>query len=89
MDFTQSCSGSKTLGKVRKNEVKKVTLEDWGLLQNARMTLMHAQISSCSCLTKTPELQYHAELCKYRLIGVAVDDIITVLKNNQEIKNGD
>ena len=25
------------------------------------------QFSSCSCLTKTPELKYHQELCKYRL----------------------
>jgi hypothetical protein len=25
------------------------------------------QIGGCTCLTKTPELQYHAEDCKYRL----------------------
>lgn len=72
------------------NEGNAVTLEDFGLLQGARMTLMHAQLSACTCLTKTPELKYHDELCKYRLIGVAAEAICKVLKNNQDLlKNGD
>lgn len=36
--------------------------------QNPDSTLMfHELVASCSCLTKTPEVQYHHHQCKYRL----------------------
>lgn len=27
-----------------------------------------ASIASCSCLTKTPEIEFHSETCRYRIL---------------------
>jgi hypothetical protein len=37
--------------------------------------LQNAQYGSCSCLTKTPELKYHDESCKFRLCAEAEAEI--------------
>lgn len=29
---------------------------------------LEERIGSCDCMTKTPETQYHGELCKYRIL---------------------
>lgn len=33
--------------------------------------LLEAQVASCSCLTKTPDVQYHNPACRYRLFHEA------------------
>jgi len=33
--------------------------------------LVSAQVAGCTCMTKTPELRYHAEDCHYRLFAEA------------------
>lgn len=33
--------------------------------------LLDAQVTSCSCLTKSPEVQYHDPMCRYRLFDEA------------------
>jgi hypothetical protein len=35
--------------------------------------LMMAQTASCTCLTKTPEPQYHDAACRYRLLAEVID----------------
>lgn len=37
--------------------------------------LRMAQVSSCSCLTKTPEVSWHDAACRYRAIAEAIDVI--------------
>ncbi|MBR8234653.1 hypothetical protein K6W26_22895 [Burkholderia sp. AU42008] len=37
--------------------------------------LMMAQTASCTCLTKTPEPQYHDATCRYRLLAEVIDFI--------------
>ncbi len=37
--------------------------------QHLLWKLIELQSSSCSCLTKSPELKYHAESCRYRVLG--------------------
>lgn len=63
-----------------------MTSDDCSLLQRARMALMYAQLSSCTCLVKTPEHVHHDQLCRYRQIGSAIESICTVLKNNRDQK---
>lgn len=38
-------------------------------VQHAMAKLMELQCSSCTCMTKTPVLSYHAESCRYRVLG--------------------
>jgi hypothetical protein len=38
--------------------------------------LMRAELTSCTCLTKTDAPQYHAEDCRYRAIREARDEIV-------------
>lgn len=40
--------------------------------------LRMAQVSSCSCLTKTPEPSWHDESCSYRVLSEAVTAIAQV-----------
>lgn len=49
-------------------------------------TLMIARISSCTCLTKTPDPSYHAENCRYRIFADTSD---LVQKNLDTIRNKD
>ncbi|WP_434717055.1 hypothetical protein P5X00_36520 [Paraburkholderia sp. A2RO-4L] len=34
-----------------------------------RLVVRMAQMAACTCLTKTPDIQYHAEDCRYRLLA--------------------
>lgn len=36
-----------------------------------KQKILFAQYASCTCMTKTPELQYHEEGCRYRVLGEA------------------
>lgn len=40
--------------------------------------LVLAKCGSCTCLTKTPEPQYHANNCIYRLLSEAADAIVSL-----------
>ena len=40
-----------------------------------RMLLTKLQVGGCTCLTKTPEIQWHAEDCQYRL-ATEIDDML-------------
>ena len=43
----------------------------------------------CTCLTKTPELAYHDELCIYRVVRDAEVEILRLRAENKEhIING-
>lgn len=37
------------------------------MIADLKIKLHEMQIGSCTCLTKTPELKYHAEDCRYRV----------------------
>ena len=50
------------------------------VLRAANVKLTLAAMSSCSCLTKTPIMQYHTEDCTYRLIMEARDQVSSVLE---------
>lgn len=47
------------------------------LLPNEKRSLVdrlfEAQVASCSCQTKTPEIRYHDPMCHYRLFAEAWD----------------
>jgi hypothetical protein len=48
-------------------------------LKDLSVKLAVAEVGSCTCLTKTPEVQYHKEHCVYRKIAEALlllDEII-------------
>ena len=38
--------------------------------------LLRKMVASCECSTKTPEVQYHDEMCLYRILNEAVNTII-------------
>jgi hypothetical protein len=38
----------------------------------------------CTCLTKTPELVYHDELCTYRVVREAESEILRLRSENKE-----
>lgn len=40
-------------------------------LDDLKRRLRSAQIASCSCGTKTPDIAYHAATCRYRLFREA------------------
>lgn len=40
-------------------------------MYSLRDRLFYAQNSACSCLTKTPEIEYHDPMCRYRLFAEA------------------
>jgi hypothetical protein len=50
-------------------------------LEEAQRSLIAAAIGSCTCITKTPELAYHAADCRYLKIGNALDAIESVLNS--------
>lgn len=50
-----------------------------GLIQK----LMLAQVSSCSCLTKTNEAAWHDTNCLYRVLAEAIE---TITKQDVEIE---
>ena len=37
--------------------------------------LFEAQVAGCSCMTKTPDIQYHSATCHYRLHEEALQEI--------------
>ena len=39
------------------------------------LRLAIAQVASCSCYTKTPAIQYHDEMCRYRLFNEAETEL--------------
>lgn len=55
-------------------------------LMTANIKLMTAMISSCTCLTKTPQVQYHDESCKFRTLSEANEIICTILKETENKK---
>ena len=40
-------------------------------MSTLRQRMFNAQFASCSCCTKTPEVSYHAEECRYRVLNEA------------------
>lgn len=38
--------------------------------------LLFATIASCTCLTKTPDHEWHQENCKYRIVIEAREEIL-------------
>ncbi len=42
-------------------------------LEVCRLAMVRATIGSCSCLTKTPEPEYHAKYCGYRILREALE----------------
>jgi hypothetical protein len=38
--------------------------------------LLRKMVASCDCTTKSPEVQYHDEMCLYRVLDDAVSEII-------------
>lgn len=50
-------------------------------LYNTLYVLLRLQVGSCTCLTKSPEVQDHAYDCKYRFIKETTDMVWEVLKS--------
>lgn len=44
-------------------------------------TLFELQISSCTCLTKTPDAELHDEKCKYRKINEAMTALRGIIQD--------
>lgn len=44
--------------------------------------LARCTVASCRCMTKTPEVQYHAEDCLYRVLNEAIAVIDTLTPNS-------
>ena len=41
-----------------------------------------ALLNSCDCLTKTPDVQYHAVHCRYRCLTLAVRQLQSLIDQN-------
>lgn len=50
--------------------------------------LLYAMISSCTCGTRTPEVEHHAENCLYRLLNEARDKIIELRQDVVYLQDG-
>lgn len=46
------------------------------------LKLRMAQNGSCSCMTKTPEVSFHAEACRYRVLDEAAAAIALPVAHN-------
>jgi hypothetical protein len=57
-------------------------MDEQEIEQDIVFKLLLATSSSCSCLTKTPELKYHNDICTYRVIMEAIDEINELRKIN-------
>lgn len=57
------------------SEPLEVALEE---LKIAQRSLIAASIASCTCITKTPELAFHAADCRYLKIGSALESLDAV-----------
>lgn len=40
-------------------------------MNSLRQRMFEAQVASCTCVTKTPEVSYHREDCTYRILNEA------------------
>lgn len=47
------------------------------LPENIGLRLAQLEVGACTCLTKSPDIQFHAETCRYRLI-VEVQQLLAV-----------
>jgi hypothetical protein len=45
-----------------------------------------AKLRSCTCMTKTPELQYHKESCNYQILSEAGTVVTNVQKLTQKLE---
>lgn len=54
------------------------------LAREQNEALMFAQVGSCSCLTKTPDPQYHDDGCVYKRIGAALARYDEAVKEEQQ-----
>lgn len=57
-------------------------LED---LQELRINLLKATISSCTCFTMSPDIKYHDVDCRYRLIQRASNLSVKIENSLKEI----
>lgn len=47
--------------------------------------LVMGTVASCCCMTKTHEVKYHDELCRYRLLTEATDEITKLREGNSNV----
>lgn len=47
--------------------------------------LQYAMISSCTCLTKTPDIYYHKETCRYRLLSEVYTEVERIFHYNGQL----
>ncbi len=47
--------------------------------------LNRATVASCTCLTKTPEVEYHDENCRYRLLREIYTDVERIFHHNGQL----
>jgi len=52
----------------------------------ALSALEQSCIASCSCVTKTPDTQHHAEDCNYRIRASAADGLRAAIKALEELE---
>lgn len=58
-------------GLVQTRKVPIVDIYDSKYMEDLQRRLMRAQIASCTCRTKTPDIQYHDTDCRYRVLAEA------------------
>jgi hypothetical protein len=42
--------------------------------ETLRVALRKLTVGSCSCLTKTPEIEHHEDTCRYKIAAQALQD---------------
>ena len=47
--------------------------------------LVRAQIAGCNCFTKSPDIQYHSDLCHYRLHSEAEAELDRLRDENRRL----
>ena len=75
------CAGCRASFACLKTRLKSITLMGAHMidLNDLKRRFQSAQIASCSCRTKTPDIAHHAQHCRYRLFVEAewvVDQLI-------------
>lgn len=45
------------------------------MIQSTTLKLLQHTIASCTCFTKTNDIKYHNEDCRYRVISEAIEEI--------------
>jgi hypothetical protein len=65
-----------------------MTVEDkfLSIRKNALFLYSVDMVGSCTCMTKTPEIEYHKETCKYRMLREAYEGLLADLRVIEEGK---